>query len=94
VKQQIELDWPNNPPPGDQRLVYAGKLLQDNSRLKEVLRIEDLTQPFIVHLVRVPVLSLVHMKLDYPAGLPDFYRSKHAKTGNIYQMTTNYTKRS
>jgi len=28
VKQQIEKDWPSNPIPKDQRLVYAGKLLQ------------------------------------------------------------------
>jgi hypothetical protein len=27
------------------------------------------------------------------AGLPDLSWSKHAKTGKIYQMTTNYTKR-
>jgi len=51
VKQQIEQDWPNHPPPGDQRLVYAGKRLQDPSKLRDVLRIEDLAQPFIVHLV-------------------------------------------
>lgn len=51
VKKQLEKDWPNQPPPHDQRLVYAGKLLQDASRLKEVLRLEDLPQPFIVHLV-------------------------------------------
>ena len=51
VKKQLEQDWPNHPPPHDQRLVYAGKLLQDASRLKEVLRREDLPQPFIVHLV-------------------------------------------
>jgi hypothetical protein len=25
-------------------------------------------------------------------GLPDFSWSKHTKTGNVYQMTTNYTK--
>jgi hypothetical protein len=51
VKKQIEADWPNHPPPHDQRLVYAGKLLQDGSRLKDVLRLEDLPNPFIVHLV-------------------------------------------
>jgi dUTPase len=26
-------------------------------------------------------------------GLPDFSLSKHTKTGKIYQMITNYTKR-
>jgi len=51
VKQQIEADWPQHPPPHDQRLVYAGKLLQDGSRLREVLRLEDLPNPFIIHLV-------------------------------------------
>jgi hypothetical protein len=28
------------------------------------------------------------------SGLPDFPRSKHTKTGKIYQMTTNYTQQS
>lgn len=51
VKRQIEQDWPSHPPPSDQRLVYAGKLLQDASKLREVLRLEDLGQPYIVHLV-------------------------------------------
>ena len=51
VKQQIEADVPQHPPPHDQRLVYAGKLLQDASRLREVLRLEDLPNPFIIHLV-------------------------------------------
>ena len=51
VKREIEKDWPSHPTPGDQRLVYAGKLLQDGSRLREVLRLEDLGQPYIVHLV-------------------------------------------
>ena len=51
VKKQIEKIWPSNPPPGDQRLVYAGKLLQDPSKLQDVLRMDDLGQPFIVHLV-------------------------------------------
>jgi Ubiquitin family len=51
VKKQIEQEWPSHPPPGDQRLVYAGKLLQDGSKLREVLRLDDHGQPFIVHLV-------------------------------------------
>ena len=51
VKKQIEQDWSTHPPPNDQRLVYAGKLLQDGSLLKEVLRLEDLHQAYIVHLV-------------------------------------------
>ena len=54
VKCQIEREWPSNPPPKDQRLVYAGKLLQDSSVLKDVLRLDDArdeNDAFTIHLV-------------------------------------------
>ena len=54
VKHQIEQEWPSNPTPKDQRLVYAGKLLEDNSILKDVLRMEDArdeNDAFTIHLV-------------------------------------------
>ena len=52
VKEQIEKEFPNHPAPKDQRLVYAGKFMQDGAYLKDVLRLEDGQEsPFIVHLV-------------------------------------------
>ncbi len=54
VKCQIELEWPSHPPPKDQRLVYAGKLLENASILKQVLRLEDArdeNDAFTIHLV-------------------------------------------
>lgn len=54
VKRQIELEWPSHPRTKDQRLVYSGKLLQDESILKDVLRLTDArdeNNAFSVHLV-------------------------------------------
>ena len=41
VKQEIEKQWSNHPRPADQRLVYEGKLLQDDGILNEILRQDD-----------------------------------------------------
>jgi len=41
VKQEIEKQWANHPRPADQRLVYEGKLLQDDGILNEILRQDD-----------------------------------------------------
>lgn len=54
VKKQIESDWPHHPPPEDQRLVYAGKLLENQSVLRQVLRLsdaKDANDAFTIHLV-------------------------------------------
>jgi len=54
VKLQIEREWESHPQPSDQRLVYAGKLLQDSSILEEVLRLSDArdeNDAFTIHLV-------------------------------------------
>ena len=80
VKKQIEADWPNHPPPHDQRLVYAGKLLQDGSRLRDVLRLEDLPNPFIVH--------LVCRQLSPP---PTASTSPRAKSDGLRRRTTTAT---
>lgn len=54
VKKQILEEWPTHPSPKDQRLVYAGKLLEDDTILKDVLRLEDArdeNDAFTIHLV-------------------------------------------
>ena len=54
VKLQIEREWESHPKPSDQRLVYAGKLLQDSSILEDVLRLTDArdeNDAFTIHLV-------------------------------------------
>ena len=54
LKRQIEVEWPQHPRPQDQRLVYAGKLLEDAAILKDVLRLSDArdeNDAFTVHLV-------------------------------------------
>lgn len=54
LKLQIQKEWPTHPPPKDQRLVYAGKLMENGAILKEVLRLSDardVNDAFTVHLV-------------------------------------------
>jgi len=54
VKCQIEKEWDSHPSPKDQRLVYAGKMLENNSILREVLRLEDArdeNDAFTIHLI-------------------------------------------
>ena len=54
LKVQIQTKWPSHPRPKDQRLVYAGKLLEDDAILKNVLRLDDArdeNDAFTVHLV-------------------------------------------
>jgi hypothetical protein len=55
LKARIETSYPAAPPPADQKLVYAGKLLSDELRLEQFLRFEDDCSVFTIHLVcRIP----------------------------------------
>jgi homocysteine-responsive ER-resident protein 1 with ubiquitin-like domain len=51
VKQEIEKQFESHPRPEDQRLVYSGKLLDNNSVLEHVLRFDDEVTSYTVHLV-------------------------------------------
>lgn len=51
VKREIEQRFEKRPRPADQRLVYAGKLLEDHSVLGDVLRLDDEVSSYTVHLV-------------------------------------------
>lgn len=54
VKCQIEKEWDSHPSPKEQRLVYAGKMLENNSVLREVLRLDDArddNDAFTIHLI-------------------------------------------
>jgi len=51
VKRRIEAEYETHPLPGTQKLVYSGKLLQDEQKLREFLRFEDECSVFTVHLV-------------------------------------------
>ena len=54
LKVQIQNEWLTHPRPKDQRLVYAGKLLENETILKNVLRLTDArdeNNAFTVHLV-------------------------------------------
>ena len=71
LKEQISLAFPTKPPPGEQKLVYLGKILKDSDRLDEVLRLDDSVTAYTLHLV----CALSHQRegLRYrpaPAVLP------------------------
>lgn len=51
VKEDVERDWPEHPRPADQRLIYSGKLLEDTSKLQDVLRLEEGWASHTIHLV-------------------------------------------
>ena len=38
IKERLRQQHPDHPPPADQRLIFAGKLLADSSRTADVLR--------------------------------------------------------
>jgi len=65
VKCQIEKEWPSHPSIKDQRLVYAGKMLENHSVLKEVLRLDDArdeNDAFTIHLI---CKNLIHTAPTY-----------------------------
>jgi hypothetical protein len=51
VKELIRDDYPSHPVPGDQKLVYAGRLLQNQDLVRNVLRFEDECVHYTIHLV-------------------------------------------
>ncbi|TRY62197.1 hypothetical protein TCAL_02113 [Tigriopus californicus] len=56
VKQAIAEACPGHPDPSEQRLVYAGKLLQDWQTLEQVLRFDEHALNYTLHMVcRPPV---------------------------------------
>ncbi|UJR15211.1 hypothetical protein I4U23_002170 [Adineta vaga] len=51
LKQKIMLNHPTKPIPKDQRLIFSGKLLDDNSLLNQVLVKATTGSTFMIHLV-------------------------------------------
>jgi len=51
VKLQICDIYPTHPAPEDQKLVYSGRLLQDEQKLEKVLRFDDDSSHYTIHLV-------------------------------------------
>jgi len=51
VKLQICDIYPTHPAPEDQKLVYSGRLLQDDQKLEKVLRFDDDSSHYTIHLV-------------------------------------------
>lgn len=55
IKQKISELFPGNPSTQSQKLVYAGKLLEDSAMLRDFLRLDDDCSIYTIHLVcRVP----------------------------------------
>eukprot|EP01112_Ceratiomyxa_fruticulosa_P000941 TRINITY_DN1088_c0_g1_i1.p1 TRINITY_DN1088_c0_g1~~TRINITY_DN1088_c0_g1_i1.p1 ORF type:complete len:356 (+),score=109.09 TRINITY_DN1088_c0_g1_i1:202-1269(+) len=51
LKNQLYAEYTNNPLPSTQKLIFAGRLLQDNSTLDDVFKQHDITVPQTLHLV-------------------------------------------
>jgi hypothetical protein len=51
IKLEIEKQWANHPRPADQRLVYAGKLLEDEWVLSDILRQDEELNCHTMHLI-------------------------------------------
>ena len=51
VKENIQNVWNNHPRPEDQRLVYAGKLMENEDVLKNILRVDEEITSYTIHLV-------------------------------------------
>lgn len=54
LKSHLAAVYPNRPAEKNQRIIYSGKLLQDNSVLKDILRTIDSSTLHTVHLVCSP----------------------------------------
>jgi len=51
LKEEIAKLFPGNPSPKSQKLVYAGKMLEDGDRLKQFIRFQDECAVYTIHLV-------------------------------------------
>ena len=86
VKCQIEKEWDSHPSPKDQRLVYAGKMLENNSILREVLRLEDArdeNDAFTIHLI---CRNSIHTPTSPP--------NSTIKTGQNSEQNSNLRRRN
>lgn len=54
IKENLASAYPGSPPVQSQRLIYAGKLLQNNSKLPDIMPNADLSAAHTVHLVVSP----------------------------------------
>mmetsp|Transcript_763 Transcript_763/g.1254 ORF Transcript_763/g.1254 Transcript_763/m.1254 type:complete len:419 (+) Transcript_763:73-1329(+) len=51
VKERIHEKYPEKPAPGDQKLIFAGRILSNDALLLEVFKQHELSQPQTLHLV-------------------------------------------
>ncbi|ORX86930.1 hypothetical protein BCR32DRAFT_264683 [Anaeromyces robustus] len=61
LKRKICKEFPSNPKPSDQRLIFGGRIIQNNEILSEVLKRQlcDLSTPPIIHLI-INSLAIQH----------------------------------
>lgn len=72
VKGAIAELCPGHPEPADQRLVYAGKLLQDWQTLDQVLRYDEHASSYTLHMVcRSPVQTTNHTQSQTSAPIDE-----------------------
>ncbi|KAG4101841.1 hypothetical protein H8356DRAFT_1652639 [Neocallimastix lanati (nom. inval.)] len=69
LKKKIYKEFPSNPKPSDQRLIFGGRIIQNNEILQDVLKRQllDLSTPPIIHLI-INSLAIQHAKTVKPTS--------------------------
>jgi len=96
LKVQIQTKWPSHPRPKDQRLVYAGKLLEDDAILKNVLRLDDArdeNDAFTVHLVcrmtSPPPVVVASTSTSKESSVNNSNEASNVEANHLRQRTVN-----
>jgi len=81
LKRKICKEFPSNPKPSDQRLIYGGRIIENNEILSDVLKrqLSDLSTPPIIHLI-INSLAIKHAQtVKRPASHSN---SEHLSSNN------------
>jgi len=71
LKKKIFKEFPSNPKPSDQRLIFGGKIIQNNEVLSDILKRQlqdfDFSTPPTIHLI-INSLAIQHAKTVKPSN--------------------------
>ncbi|OUM69581.1 hypothetical protein PIROE2DRAFT_57312 [Piromyces sp. E2] len=73
LKRKIYKEFPSNPKPSDQRLIFGGRIIQNHEILSDILKRQmcDLSTPPTIHLI-INSLALQHAQtVKHPASHPN-----------------------
>ncbi|ORY30425.1 hypothetical protein LY90DRAFT_81602 [Neocallimastix californiae] len=83
LKKKIYKEFPSNPKPSDQRLIFGGRIINNNEILQDVLKRQllDLSTPPIIHLI-INSLAIKHAQTIKPSSSNN---SENVSTTNSVQ---------